>query len=303
MRHLIVVMLLGLMAKPALAQINVFACEPEWAALIEELAGDQAKTYTATTAMQDVHHIQARPSLIARLRRADLLVCAGAELEAGWLPVLLRQASNPKVQPGQPGYFEAAMQVKRLEIPTQLDRSQGDVHAAGSPHVHLDPHRLATIAGALTERLVQIDPDHTALYQQRAQDFDSRWQQAIQVWEQRALPLKGLPVVTHHKAWVYLFDWLGLKEVATLEPKPGLPASAAHLAQLKQQLRTQPATMVIRAAYQDDRASEWLNQQTGTPMVMLPYTVGGTEQTKDLFSLFDDTLDRLLAASKDKQKS
>ena len=156
---------------------------------------------------------------------------------------------------------------------------------------------MTAIAKALAERLKQIDPEHAAHYQQRAKDFDHRWQQAIQMWEQRAAPLKNLPVVTHHKAWVYLFDWLGLKEIATLEPKPGLPASAAHLAKLKQQLTTQPVKMVIRAAYQDDRASEWLNQHTGTPMVMLPYTVGGTEQAQDLFGLFDDTLDRLLAVS------
>jgi zinc/manganese transport system substrate-binding protein len=279
------------------AKINVFACEPEWASLVQELAGDQAKIYSATTAQQDVHHIQARPSLIARLRRADLLVCAGAELESGWLPVLLRQAGNARVQPGQPGYFEAALQVERLEIPSTLDRSQGDVHAGGSPHVHLDPHRLATIAKALAERLAQVDPEHTAHYQQRARDFDARWTTAMQTWERRGASLKGLPVVTHHKAWVYLFDWLGLLEVATLEPKPGLPASAAHLAQLKQQLTTQPAKMVLRAAYQDARASEWLHQQTGTPMVMLPYTVGGTDKAGDLFGLFDDTLDRLLAVS------
>jgi len=297
MRHLITVIAFYLVTQPALAEIRVFACEPEWAALVEELAGDQAKIYTATTAKQDVHHIQARPSLIAKLRRTDLLVCSGAELESGWLPVLLRQASNRKVQPGQPGYFEAAMQVERLEVPSSVDRSQGDVHASGSPHVHLDPHRLATIAKALTERLMENDPDHTAHYQQRGQNFAVRWQQAIQTWEQRATSLNGVPVVTHHKAWVYLFDWLGLKEIATLEPKPGLPASAAHLAKLKKQLEKQPAKMVIRAAYQDDRASKWLNQQTGTPMVMLPYTVGGTEQAKDLFSLFDDTLDRLLAVS------
>lgn len=302
MRHLLTVIALCLASQGVRAEIRVFACEPEWAALVEELAGDQANTYTATTAQQDVHHIQARPSLIARLRRADLLICSGAELESGWLPVLLRQASNRNVQPGQPGHFEAAMQVTRLDIPAQLDRSQGDVHAGGSPHVHLDPHRVAAIAKALAERLKQIDPDNAAHYQQRAQKFDTRWQQAINVWEQRALPLKGLPVVTHHKAWVYLFDWLGLKEVATLEPKPGLPASAAHLAKLKNQLKKQPVKLVIRAAYQDERASKWLNQHTGTPMVMLPYTVGGTEQAQDLFGLFDDTLDRLLAASAGQQK-
>ncbi len=173
MRQLIAVIGFCLLTQPALAELRVFACEPEWAALVTELAGDQANIYTATTAKQDAHHIQARPSLIAKLRRTDLLVCSGAELESGWLPVLLRQASNLKVQPRQPGYFEAAMQVERLDIPAQLDRSQGDVHAGGSPHVHLDPHRLATIAKALTQRLIQIDPEHTAHYQQRSDDFDA----------------------------------------------------------------------------------------------------------------------------------
>jgi zinc/manganese transport system substrate-binding protein len=297
MKQLFSVIALLCLSQPVLAGINVFACEPEWSALVQELAGDEAKVYTATTALQDVHHIQARPSLIAKLRRADLLVCSGAELEAGWLPVLLRQAGNSKVQPGRPGYFEAALQVERLEIPTTLDRSQGDLHAGGSPHVQLDPHRVAHIAQALSQRLATVDPDNTARYQQRAKDFLQRWTKAIQGWEQRAAPLKGVPVVTHHKAWVYLFDWLGLREVATLEPKPGLPPSAAHLAQLKQQLTQQPAKMIIRAAYQDERASEWLNKQTGIPMVMLPYTVGGTDKAKDLFGLFDDTLDRLLAVS------
>jgi zinc/manganese transport system substrate-binding protein len=297
MKQLFSVIALLCLSQPVLAGINVFACEPEWSALVQELAGDEAKIYTATTALQDVHHIQARPSLIAKLRRADLLVCSGADLEAGWLPVLLRQAGNSKVQSGQPGYFEAALQVERLEIPTTLDHSQGDLHAGGSPHVQLDPHRVARIAQALSQRLATVDPDNTAHYQQRAKDFLQRWTQAIQGWEQRAVSLKGVPVVTHHKAWVYLFDWLGLREVATLEPKPGLPPSAAHLAQLKQQLTQQPAKMIIRAAYQDERASEWLNKQTGIPMVMLPYTVGGTDKAKDLFGLFDDTLDRLLAVS------
>ena len=297
MRPLFAVMFLTLIAQPAVAQMNIFACEPEWTALVEELAGNQAKVYSATTAQQDVHHIQARPSLIAKLRRADLLVCTGAELESGWLPVLLRQAGNRKVQPGQAGYFEAAMQVERLDIPNSLDRSHGDMHAQGSPHVHLDPRRLARIAQALSARLAQIDPEHAAHYQQRAEDFQLRWKTAMRNWEQRGTVLKGLPVVTHHKDWTYLFDWLGLREVATLEPKPGLPPSAGHLAELKQQLITQPAKMVIRAAYQDARASEWLQKQTGVPVVVLPYTVGGTEQAGDLFALFDDTLNRLLAVS------
>ena len=139
--RLLIVFVLLLAPASSFAKLQIFACEPEWAALSAALAGDQADIFTATTALQDPHHIEARPSLIARMRNADLVVCSGAELETGWLPLLLRASANPKVQLNQPGYFEAAMQVERLDIPVQLDRSAGDVHSQGNPHVHLDPHR------------------------------------------------------------------------------------------------------------------------------------------------------------------
>lgn len=276
----------------------MFACEPEWGALLDELAGARVEVNIATTALQDVHHIQARPSLIAKLRRADLLVCSGADLEAGWLPALLRQAGNAKVQPGQGGYFEAAMQVERLEIPAQLDRAQGDVHAAGSPHVHLDPRRVLTIAQALSTRLAELDTAGANIYAERLINFADRWQQAIARWEAQAAPLKGVAVVSHHKDWVYLYNWLGMEEVATLEPKPGLPPGAGHLAVLKKQMKDRPARLIVHAAYQEKRPSQWLAEQAGIPAVMLPYTVGGTPEAKDLFSLFDDTLQRLLKAVK-----
>ena len=160
-----------IMATPAMAALNVFACEPEWASLVKELGGERVKAYSATTAFQDPHHIQARPSLIAKVRRADLLVCSGAELEVGWLPLLQRQASNAKVLPNSLGYFEASAVVERLDIPVKVDRSMGDVHAAGNPHVHLDPRRIQTISKALKHRLTQIDPEGKDQYQQRYENF------------------------------------------------------------------------------------------------------------------------------------
>ena len=289
---------LGSVLQPAFAKVTVFACEPEWANLTQELAGDRAEVFAATTALQDVHHIEARPSLIAKLRRADLMVCTGADLEAGWLPTLLRQAGNNKVQSGQNGYFEAAMQVERLEIPQSVDRAQGDVHAAGSPHIQMDPHRVLTIAKALADRLSAIDAGNAALYGDRLKQFEARWTEAMVRWEQQAAPLKGVPVVTHHKDWTYLTAWLGLQEVGTLEPNPGVPPSAGHLADLKARLKDRPARLIMRAAYQDERASQWLSEQTGIPAVMLPYTVGGSPAAKDLFSLFDDTVARLVGALK-----
>lgn len=284
-------------ALPAHAGLKIFACEPEWAALAKELGGDKVEVYSATTAKQDPHHIEARPSLIARVRNADLVVCTGAELEAGWLPPLLRQAGNAGVQPGQPGYFEAADQVERLDIPKSLDRSQGDVHAAGNPHVHTDPRRLAAIAGKLSAQMARVDAGNAQYYKDQHARFAQHWQEAMKRWSARAVPLKGGRVVTHHKDWVYLLDWLGMAETATLEPKPGIPASASHLAQLKQQLARTPARLVVRAPYQDARPSEWLARETGMRAVVLPYTVGGTDRARDLFSLFEDTLDRLLGTA------
>lgn len=287
-----------LAAAPSWAALNIFACEPEWAALAQELGGDKLAVYSATTGMQDPHHIQPRPSLIAKARNANLVICTGAGLEEGWLPLLLRQAANPSIQPGRPGYFEAASVVTKLEVPARLDRAEGDIHAAGNPHIQLDPRNIKRVADALLPRLVQLDPDNAAHYQARGKAFGERWAAAVARWEQQAAPLKGATVVVHHKAFPYLSNWLGLKEAAVLEPKPGIEPTATHLAGILAQLKTEPARMVLRGSYDDGRPAQWLADRAKIPAVALPLTVGGTEQAKDLFALFDDMLARLLGAAK-----
>ena len=285
---------LALLALPAHAALRVFACEPEWAALAQELGGDLVDATSATSALQDPHQVQAKPSLIARARNADLVVCTGAEIEIGWLPVLLQQSGNARVQPGQPGHFAAADVVKKLEVPMQLDRSQGDVHAAGNPHIQTDPRNIAAVATALSARLQQVDAAHAAQYAQRLAAFTQRWQQAMVRWAAQAAPLKGAQVVSQHKGFVYLYDWLGLKEVAVLEPKPGVEPSASHLQQVLANVKASTARMVIHAAYQDARPSDWLGKNANIAVVKLPFTVGGSDGAKDLFSLFDDTVARLV---------
>ncbi len=285
-------------AAPSTAALNIFACEPEWGALAKELAGGKASIYVATTALQDPHHIEARPSLIARARTADLIVCTGAELEVGWLPLVQTQSGNARIQTGQSGYFEAAGQLALIEIPQRLDRSLGDVHAAGNPHVHLDPRNIVTVAAALGERMAQLDPGEAARYRERAKVFLERWQQATARWAQQAAPLKGMPIVVHHRDLSYLIRWLGMREVGSLEPKPGVPPTAAHLAELLANLTREPAKAVVRAAYNDPRAADWLSERAKIPALTLPYTVGGTEKAKDLFGLFDDTVARLLTVAK-----
>lgn len=307
-RTIFLAVLGALFLTPAQAALQVFTCEPEWAALVQELGGAQVAVASATTALQDPHHIEARPSLIARTRQADLLVCTGAGLEAGWLPLLLRTAGNPKVQPGQPGYFEAASAAALLEARARADRAEGDVHPQGNPHLHLDARNIARVAGQLAARLKQIDPGNAAHYAARHADFARRWQAALARWESAAAPLKGMPVVYHHRSWVYLAHWLGLKEAGVLEPKPGLPPTAAHLAQLLTQLReaslhknsqsnAQPARAIVRSAYEDGRADAWLSERAQIPALVLPYTVGA-EGADDLFKLFDITIARLKEAAR-----
>ena len=288
---------LALMALPAHAAMRVFACEPEWGALDQELCGPLVEVSVATSALQDPHQIQAKPSLIVRARNADLVVCTGAELEDAWLSVLLQQSGNAKVQPGQPGHFAAADAVRKLDVPAQLDRAQGDVHAAGNPHIQTDPRQIGIVATALAARLRQLDPANAADYGRREADFAQRWQQAIGRWSARAAPLKGMSVVSQHKAFPYLYDWLGMKEVAVLEPKPGIEPTVSHLQAVLTALKATPARMVLHAAYQDPRASDWLAKNAGIAVVKLPFTVGGSDAAKDLFGLFDDTLARLLAAA------
>ena len=280
------------------AAINVMACEPEWEALATELGGDKVKVTSATNALQDPHRVEARPGLIARTRNADLLVCTGLELEVGWLPVLVQQSGNAKIAAGQPGHFEAGALVPRLDVPARLDRSEGDVHAAGNPHIQQDPHNIALVAVGLANRFAQIDPANAATYQARLKDFSARWSAAMQKWEKQAAPLKGVAVVEHHKNMEYLLHWLNLRQVGTLEPKPGVEPSAAHLGQLLGQLQGQPAKMVLRAAYQDGRASAWLSEHAHIPAVVVPFTVGADDKSKDLFALFDTTVQRLLEANK-----
>jgi zinc/manganese transport system substrate-binding protein len=286
--------LFALIALPAAAALKVFATVPEWGALAQEIGGDQVQVFTATTALQDPHRIDARPSLIARARSADLLIATGADLEIGWLPPVQRDSGNSRIQSGQAGYFEAARHVAMLDIPARLDRADGDVHAGGNPHIQTDPRNFLKIGEALAQRMKQIDPANAAGYDNRWRAFSERWRASLARWEQAGAPLKGVPVITQHKAWAYLFDWLGMREVGTLEPKPGVEPTVAHLSLVRDQAANSRPRMVIRAAYNSARPAEWLSAEAKLPIVVLPFTVGGTVEAKDLTTLFDDTLARLL---------
>lgn len=289
-------LLLAVFALPAFAALNIFATVPEWAALAKEIGGSRVTVYAATTGLQDPHRIEAKPSLIAKARSANLVVATGAELEIGWLPVVLRESGNRNIQPGVPGYFEAASVVTMLEVPKVLDRIHGDVHAGGNPHIQTDPRNIQKVADALTARMIELDPAEAMAYRTGLQEFTAKWRTALLRWEKEAAPLKGVPVLVQHAAFPYMNQWLGLKEVAALEPKPGIEPSAAYLLEIVTRQKNELARMVLRPAYQHDGPSRWVAERAKIPAVVLPFTVGGTPEATDLVALFDDTLRRLLAA-------
>ncbi|MEX0603224.1 MAG: zinc ABC transporter substrate-binding protein [Marinobacter sp.] len=284
--------ILGLAMMPAQAALNVFACEPEWADLVRALVPN-ADIHTATAARQDPHYIEARPSLIAAMRRADLAVCTGASLEAGWLPALISRASNRDIQPGKPGLFFATEQVTLHQPHDHVDRSMGDVHPEGDPHVHLDPQRVPEIVDALADRLIELAPDHSNMIRLRQLQWQVRWKLSTAQWQEAAANLKGMPIAVQHATFGYLLRWLGVDAAIDLEPKPGLPPSAAHLRKVLSDPSLQTAKLVLIATYQDERPARWLSEQTGLPVEVLPGTVTDEAGTDSLANLISHIIERL----------
>lgn len=273
---------------------TVFACGPEWAALVRTLL-PQARVHVATHAGQDPHHIDARPALIAQVRNADLVVCTGAELEAGWLPLLLQRAANPRARE----VFYGAEHVALLDARPGVVATpwSGDVHAHGNPHLHTDPRRLLQAADALAQWMAAVFPDQAAPIAARQAAFASAWQADIARWQQRAAPLRGQRVAVQHGTFAYLLHWLGLQVVADLEPRPGMPPTPGHLNRLRDSLRAVPPLAVVLASYQDPRPARWLHSQVPeVALAVLPATTDEGAEADGLRRWMDGLVDSLLAA-------
>lgn len=299
LRALAAALLLG--CAPLAHALNVFACEPEWAALVRILAPD-AQVVSATHARQDPHHVEARPALIAQLRRADLAVCTGASLESGWLPLLQQRAANPKVRDGAPGMFHAADEVELIDPqPGGAGPFAGDVHAEGNPHFHADPRRLVEVARGLAARLAELEPARAADVRERLARFETAWTARIEGWQRQAAPLRGRVVAAQHGTFAYLWRWLGIVQAVDLEPRPGMAPTPGHLQRVLAQLRTGPPPMAIVAAqYQDPRPARWLSAQLGdrVPVLLLPATVPDDAAPDALGAWIDGLLRALLDASR-----
>lgn len=278
---------------PASAEVRIFACEPEWAAVSTEVGGEAVSVYAATHGRQDPHYIRLRPSLIDQMRRADVLFCSGAGLEGAWLPVILQRGAPQSLQHGQPGHLIASEHVRLLNPPSRVDRSPGHVHAEGNPHVQLLPENIDFMATELARRLVAIDPDNTETYRRQLSAFQERWRAATAGWLERSSRLAGMSVVAYHEAWAYLYEWTGIKQAATIERLPGVPPTIGHLQKVLELARSAGARAILRAPYEPTEGMEWVSDRAGIPIVELPFTVGGLEGVDNLFDLFDVTLARL----------
>lgn len=282
-------------AVPAQA-LTIFTCEPEWAALSRQLA-PEAKIFSATHVYQDPHYIEARPSLIAKLAKADLAICSGASLESGWMPALQKRASNRKVADGAQGMLYLSQHIETIEKHDKAFFSTEHVHPEGNPHFHLDPERVAQLAPVISQRMQLIDPDNQAQYQKALKQWQGKWQENLKRWSLMAAELKDLPVVVQHTSFSYLLEWAGIKVVADLEPNPGVPPTMSHLQTLVATVAQQKPKAIISNWYQNDKGARWLSQQTGTKHLNLPATVDLKGDISDMSKLFDHLLKQLAVAN------
>ena len=287
------ILMMGVFTFPsyAFSKVNIFACEPEWASLSKEIGGDMVDIKTATSAKQNVHFIRAKPSLLSYMRKADLVFCSGSSLEIGWLPILLKKAAGPHIQPGSNGWIMASDFVNKIDISKNTDRSMGHVHPEGNPHIQLNPHNIQIISGIVTDRLIKIDPNNSQYYKDNLEKFSSKWMDNLKKWENKIDILKGKKVIVYHKSWSYLLSWLKIDAIASLEPKPGLPPTASHLEKILSSIKDhKKIDAILVAPFENDKAAKWLSEKSGIPIIYLPFTVGGSDNAHDLFSLFDETL-------------
>jgi ABC-type Zn uptake system ZnuABC Zn-binding protein ZnuA len=282
---------------PLLAAVNVVTTTEDLAALAREVGGEKITVESIARGYQDPHFVEAKPSFILKLNRADLLVAVGRELEIGWLPPLIQQSRNSKIQVGAEGYLDASLTARILEIPTgQITRAMGDVHPLGNPHYWLDPDNGRRVAQAIQAKLAQLRPADAGYFAARYADFDRRLTEAGKRWDAQMAPLKGLKIVTYHRSWPNFCDRFGLDVVGYVEPKPGIPPSPSHTIELIQEMRRLGVKILLVEPYFDLKTPNSIGRETGAKVLVMPPSVGGVKEITDYFALFDYDIKLLVSA-------
>jgi len=291
---------LALGVVPARAALSVVAATQDLASIAQEVGGDKIKVTALAKGYQDPHFVEAKPSFVLTLNKADLLIVVGRDLEIGWLPPLITQSRNAKIQPGAAGYLDPSTTAKILELPTgQLTRAMGDVHPLGNPHYWLDPENGKRIAQAIAAKLSEMDAANAAYYRQREQDFEARVTAAIQRWKAQMAPYKGLKVITYHRSWANFADAFGLDVVGYVEPKPGIPPTPQHTLDVINAMKAQNIKIILVEPYFDSKTPNSIAANTGGKVLVMTPSVGGVPEAADYFKLFDYDIGLLTAAIKE----
>ena len=288
-----------LSAAPARAALNVVTATQDMASIAQEVGGDKIKVTPLAKGYQDPHFVEAKPSFVLILNKADLLIVVGRDLEIGWLPPLITQSRNGKIQPGAEGYLDPSTTAKILELPTgAITRAEGDVHPLGNPHYWLDPDNGRRIAKAIEGKLSQMDPPNAAYYAQREEDFEKRLTTALQRWKAQMAPYKGLKVITYHRSWANFADAFGLNVIGYVEPKPGIPPTPQHTLDVINAMKAQNVKIIMVEPYFDTKTPNSIASNTGAKVLIMPPSVGGVPPAGDYFKLFDCDINLLVEAIK-----
>lgn len=283
----------------ARAAVKVITSTQDLASIVSEIGGDKVAVEALARGYQDPHQVEAKPSFVIKLHGADLLVVVGRELESAWLPALVTQSRNAKLQPGNPGYLDASRTVRILDVPTgQVTRAMGDVHPQGNPHYWLDPANGRRIAKAVQGKLTELSPGDVAYFAQRYAHFDGRLTAAESRWKGILAPYKGTKVVTYHRSWSNFAEAFGLDVVGYVEPKPGIPPSPAHQLALTEEMKRQGIRIILVEPYFDVKTPNAIARNTGAKVLVLPPSVGGVKGTEDYIRLFDYNVNLLASALK-----
>jgi zinc/manganese transport system substrate-binding protein len=286
-------------ARPAAAQLKVMTSTEDLGSIAREVGGDKITVEAIGKGYQDPHFVEAKPSFITKLAKADLLIAVGRELEIGWLPPLITQSRNPKIQPGANGYLDASLNVRILEIPVgQLTRAMGDVHPLGNPHYWLEPGNGRRIAQAIRDKLSELAPSNRSVFDQRYADFDTRLAAAEKRWDAAMAPYKGTKIVTYHRSWPNFAERFGLDVIGYIEPKPGIPPSTQHTIDIIAEIKRQNVKVILVEPYFDLKTPQAIARDTGAQVLVMPPSVGGVPEASDYFKLFDYDINLLTSALK-----
>jgi len=284
---------------PSSAALKVITTTQDLAAIVTEIGGDKVSVESLARGYQDPHFVEAKPSFVFKLNSADLLVVVGRELEMGWLPPLITQSRNSKLQPGGSGYLDASQSARILDVPTgQITRAMGDVHPSGNPHYWLDPANGRRIAKAVQDKLSELSRADAALFAQRYADFDRRLAQAEGRWKAALAPYKGTQVVTYHRSWPNFAEAFGLDVIGYVEPKPGVPPSPSHTLSLMQEMKSRGVKVILVEPYFDLKTPNAIARDTGARVLVMPPSVGGVKEATDFIKLFDYDVDLLVSTLK-----